>query len=165
MIKIIRIFFIFSVFTLASTSSFAEKKAWLAVLSASDGVITESSKNEYSLILHNMDDDTILFTDRPDRETKLMSSRQFITGFDKMFSGSPPNAALIHNKKEEASKGTGGNKPVIVTLNRVELVGEDTIKFTITTEANNPPLTLGKVEGVKLFIDQSWYCKNYGPFC
>ncbi|WP_299008658.1 hypothetical protein [uncultured Shewanella sp.] len=153
MIKVFRMFFIFIMFVFVSTASYAEQQSWLAVLSASDGVITKSSKNEYCLIVHNMENDTVLFTSRPDRETKLISSREFIANFDKIFSGSMPNAALVHNKDEEALKGKNGNKPVIVTLNQVKSVDENTTKFIITTEAENPKLTLGKIYGVKLFID------------
>ncbi|WP_299004897.1 hypothetical protein [uncultured Shewanella sp.] len=73
-----------------------QHKNWLAVLNANEGKLTPTqTENEYRLTLTHFNDHTILFTDRPYRETRLITTNAFITHFKQAFSDSSQCSARL----------------------------------------------------------------------
>ena len=128
-----------------------QHKNWLAVLNANEGVLTQKKANHYTLTLHHFNTNTILFTDRPDRETQSITTQAFIRQFNEIFADSRPNAALTYDKVQHDNSSK--NQSVIVTLTNAKLLNETSIEFTFTLEENSNSPKLGTVKEVHIFID------------
>ena len=76
---------------------------FLAIHHAQSGSLSEINATTYSLELKDISDKTILFSDRPDRIVKSISTSDFIenwsTGVDS-FAVDIPNAVIVVNDKE-----------------------------------------------------------------
>ncbi|WP_299494580.1 hypothetical protein [uncultured Shewanella sp.] len=193
MLNKINILLIFSViFALITFYGYAEKRAlmvaaeqkktWLVVLSADQGVLIPSNlMNHYTLVLHDIDPDLVLFTDRPNRDTRLAKTEQFIEAFEAIFSLSAPNAALIHtaehsqlekspqlekslqrDKSHQHDKSPQpelrstvpySNRPAIVILKQAKWLNDNSLQFSLVAQQGAHPLRLGKLDEVRLFID------------
>ena len=98
---------------------------------AQSGSISEINETIYSLELNDVSDKTILFTDRPDRIVKSISTSNFIanwsTGEDS-FAVDTPNAVLVVDKQE------GKNQEIVMVelFNPIYDQDKKTIKYDIT---------------------------------
>ena len=77
---------------------------FFAIQHAQSGSISEINETTYSLELNDVSDKTILFSDRPDRIVKSVSTTDFIgnwsTGEDS-FAVDAPNAVLVVDEKQQ----------------------------------------------------------------
>ncbi|MDX1373830.1 MAG: hypothetical protein R3321_15250 [Nitrososphaeraceae archaeon] len=102
-----------SVFVIAATSStvYAQEEnttdnvpEFFAIQHAQSGSISEINETAYSLELNDISDKIILFSDRPDRIVKSISTSDFIgnwsTGEDS-FALDAPNAVLVVDEKDK----------------------------------------------------------------
>ena len=76
---------------------------FFAIQHAQSGSLSEINETAYSLELNEMSDKTILFSDRPDRIVKSISTSGFIGNWsigEDSFAVDPPNAVLVVDEKE-----------------------------------------------------------------
>ena len=91
-----------SVYAQENMTDLKEPK-FFAIQHANSGSLSEINETAYSLELNDVSDKTILFSDRPDRIVKSISTLDFIgnwsTGEDN-FAVDPPNAVLVVDEQE-----------------------------------------------------------------
>jgi hypothetical protein len=58
-----------------------------------------SGDNAYSLVLEGIDAHTVIFADRPVREAGVITTGEFVDGWDEAFGDDPPNAALVEHDR------------------------------------------------------------------
>ena len=76
---------------------------FFAIQHANSGSISEINETAYSLELNDVSDKTILFSDRPDRVVKSMSTSNFIGNWslgEDSFEVDTPNAVLVVDEQE-----------------------------------------------------------------
>ena len=124
---------------------------FFAIQHANSGSISEINETAYSLELNDVSDKTILFSDRPDRIVKSVSTLDFIgnwsTGEDS-FAVDAPNAVLVVDETE------GKQDVAIVELfNPVYDSEKKVLKYEVTTN-NATSIELPKEFGqTTLIID------------
>ena len=88
----------------AQENTESEEPKFFAIQHAQSGSISKINETAYSLELNDVSDKTILFSDRPDRIVKLISTSDFVgewsTGEDN-FGVDVPNAVLVVDEQEE----------------------------------------------------------------
>ena len=102
---------------------------FFAIQHASSGSISEINETTYSLELNDISDKTILFSERPDRIVKSVSTSDFVgnwsTGIDS-FVADAPNAVLVVDEQ----KGIQDIR-IIELFNPVYDSGKKTLKYNI----------------------------------
>lgn len=139
--------------------------SWLFSHTASSGTLSETVDGDYTLTLSGIDPHVMAFTDRPARDSAVVSTRQFIEEWPSLFADSPPNAVLVQHDVE------GNTDSVVLTITNPRLtdsadpldVGTLTFDATIISAehpANLKRLTRGihtippaNFAAVSLFID------------
>ena len=114
---------------------------FFAIQHAQSGSLSEINETTYSLELNDVSDKTILFTDRPDRIVKSISTSNFIGNWSKgedSFAADAPNAVLVVDKQE------GKNQEMVI----VEL-------FNPVTDVDNKALKYNIIQDSPVFIDLS----------
>ena len=106
---------------------------FMSIQTTKSGSISQINETAYTIELNNVANETILFSGRPDRVVKTVSTSDFIgnwtTGQDS-FSLNPPNDVLI---VEDAL--TGELKTFIVeSFNPVYDMNTDTLTYTVVAE-------------------------------
>lgn len=82
----------------------SQEPEFISIQNAQSGSISEISTNTYLLKLNDVSDKTILFSDRPDRIVKSVSTENFVDTWNigaDSFTLDPPNAVLIVDELEE----------------------------------------------------------------
>ncbi|MGD1837809.1 MAG: hypothetical protein ACPKPY_07100, partial [Nitrososphaeraceae archaeon] len=86
-----------------NTTTSEELIKFFAIQHAQSGSISEINETVYSLELNDVSDKTILFSDRPDRIVKSISTTDFIGNWsvgEDSFAVDPPNAVLVVDERE-----------------------------------------------------------------
>ena len=132
---------------------------FFAIQHAQSGSISEINETAYSLELNDVYDNTILFSDRPDRIVTSVGTTDFLckwsTGEDS-FAVDAPNAVLVVDEIE------GKQDVVIVELfNPIYDVNEKTLKYEITPDNATSIDLPSEFIQITLFID----CLHNLPSC
>ena len=127
-----------------------EEPKFFAIQHAQSGSISEINETAYSLELNDVSDKTILFSDRPDRIVKSMSTSDFIGNWSigaDSYKMDAPNAVLVIDDQEEQDI-------VIVELfNPVYDSNNQTLKYEITPDNTTSIDLLNEFGQTTLVID------------
>ena len=119
---------------------------WLLVHSSTSAKIVTTSDDGSLLTLSQPDNSVLMFTDRPERRTALISVHEMMSDWDAWFAGDPPNAAL--------SDGSEDPNFVVMTLSNPRRLANKDLQFNITVDTNEPMNLVSDATGeVHLFID------------
>jgi hypothetical protein len=127
--------------------------SWLFALDAGSGSVDGST-----LTLSEVGDEVLLFSDRPQRRVSRLSLAEFVSDWDLLFAGSPPDAAIAW-----AANSSRADAAVELTD---PLLDADDLSFTVTPLHEVPErvdsLVTGSIDelpetlsAVDLFIDSS----------
>ncbi len=118
-----------------------------------------------TLTLTETDPATVVFTDRPDRDTGRFSTEWVLQSWDdKLFTGDPPNATVVVSDAAEEQDA------MVVELGTPTYTKDATVTFPVTPV--DGPVVGGQgrdadaklpatFEDVAVFIDgPNWYCLN-----
>jgi hypothetical protein len=86
------------------TGTNIESPQFLAIQHAQSGTISDINSTSYTLQLNDLADETILFSDRPNRIVVTETTRDFVgnwTSGEDSFQVDPPNAALVLTDDQE----------------------------------------------------------------
>ncbi len=121
--------------------------------------MTANSDGTYTLTLSGADAHSVAFTDRPNRDTAVMSTADLVAAWPVMFADSDPNAVLVEHEPAQAADS------MVVELSDPALAGDslsftakvledeevtDNLKQIANVLHDDVPSTLSKVS---LFID------------
>lgn len=127
----------------------SKEPEFLSIQQAQSGLISEINATTYSLQLNDISDNTILFSDRPDRIVTSIRTDDFIgnwtLGADS-FSVDAPNAALVVHEKE------GQEVKIVELFNPVLDKENKTLKYEIRT-GNATSISLDEFGLSTLVID------------
>ena len=135
---------------------------FLAIQHAQSGSISEINETAYSLKLNDVSDKTILFSDRPDRIVKSVSTVNFIgnwsTGEDS-FAVDAPNAVLIFDETE-------GKQDVVIIELYIPIyeVDKKILKYDVTLDNANF-IDLQSGFGQTTLVIDGYRCGNDGTLC
>ena len=108
-----------------------EAPEFFAILHAQSGSIIEINETTYSLELNDVLDKTILFSDRPDRIVKSVTTSDFIgnwsTGEDS-FAVDAPNAVLVVDEKDKQ------DNTIIELFNPIYDSNKKALKYDVTPD-------------------------------
>jgi len=128
-----------------------DKPKFFAIQHAQSGSISEINDTAYTLELNNISDKTILFSDRPDRIVKSISTSDFIENWsvgEDSFAVDAPNVVLVVDEQE------GTQDIVIIELfNPVYNGNKKTLKFDITLDNNESIELPSEFESTTLVMD------------
>lgn len=96
---------------------------WLFSHTADEGSLIENPDGTYTLTLTGIDPHVMAFTDRPDRDSAIMSTASLVHGWRSLFATSPPNAVLVEHNAQ------GGADSVVLTLTNPRLTAPSTETF------------------------------------
>ena len=106
---------------------------FFAIQHAQSGSLSEINETAYSLELNEVSDKTILFSDRPDRIVKSISTSEFIGNWpvgEDSYAIDPPNAVLVVDEQE----GQQQDVAVIELFNPVYDSGKMILKYEATPD-------------------------------
>lgn len=131
----------------ASDSTDAETPQWLMVTNGESATIADGV-----FTLTGVDDDTLAFTDRPNRDADQWDTEEFLGGWEESFSESAPNVAVKADGFESAA-----------TFSNFRYEGENAVWDVTVLEGQNA--FPGELNDVHLFIDPitRWPCLMYPP--
>jgi len=132
---------------------------FLAIQHAESGSISENNATTYNLQLNNVSDNTILFSDRPERIVTSLSTFDYISNWtsgQNNFALDPPNTALAFENQ------TGNLDTAILELfNPVYDSDNNILKYNAATENTTSLETPIEFGQTTLVIDQmicGWIC-------
>lgn len=129
---------------------------FLAIQRAQSGSISETNATTYTLELSNVSNETILFSDRPERIVTSVSTSDFIgswtTGPDS-FAVDAPNDALIVEDIQSGQLETG----VIESFDPIYDANTNTLTYTITAE-NGTSIDLPGEFGQSVLVTDVFAC-------
>jgi uncharacterized protein YjbI with pentapeptide repeats len=127
----------------SAASAEAEHISWLFSHSA-DGARLEpaAGADRYTLVLDGVDAHTIMFSDRPVRDTRVLDTSSFVESWDSAFGDDPPNAVIVEHEPDGAADS------IVAVLEDPELNGR-TLTYRVRLLADeNHPERLSAVTGV-----------------
>ena len=135
---------------------------FFAIQHAQSGSISEINATAYSLQLNDVSDKTIVFSDRPDRIVKSISTVDFIGNWsigDDSFAVDAPNAALVVDEQE-------GKQDVAI----IELFSQifDSNKKVLKYEMipyNATTIYISSNFGQTTLVIDGWRCSDGDPSC
>ncbi|MEM9242507.1 MAG: hypothetical protein AAGA27_00425 [Pseudomonadota bacterium] len=130
-----------------------QQKSWLLVLHAHQGKIEQRDDGMY-LILNQVSEDMVAFTDRPDRDYKTVKTHNIVTNWQKLFakdSGGDPNAVVTH---AELTSMSGSVLPEGLILGKPQMA-HNTVTFKVATlDQEKHSFEIGKTyKDINVFID------------
>lgn len=106
--------------------------SWLFSHTARSGTLLETSDGYYTLTLSGIDPHVMAFTDRPVRDSSIVSARQFIEQWPTLFADTPPNAVLVQHDVE----GNADSVVLTITNPRLENSTDPSDAGTLTFDAS-----------------------------
>jgi len=109
----------------------AEIPKFFAIQHAQSGLLSQTNETAYSLELNDVSDKTILFSDRPDRIVKSISTYDFIGNWSvgqNSFSVDIPNAVLIVDELDKQ------DNTIVELFNPVYDANKKTLKYDVTAD-------------------------------
>ena len=101
-----------------------QNPSWLFSHTASAGSLVKKSDGGYTLTLTGIDPHVMAFTDRPVRDSVILSAAQLIEQWPALFADSPPNAVLVEHNP------SGNTDSVVLTLTNPRLTTPATASAT-----------------------------------
>lgn len=106
----------------AASASSPESAQWLFALQSKSGSFTGSGDNR-KLLLNDVDQQLVAFTDHPHRQVRTLTASQLVTSWNSAFGTDPPNAAITLDNAPTAADA------VVVELGAPTKVGERSLAF------------------------------------
>ena len=135
---------------------------FFAIQHAQSGSLSEINETAYSLELNDVSDKTILFSDRPDRIVKSISTFDFMgnwsTGEDS-FAIDAPNAVLVVDEQERVQQDVA----IIELFSPVYDSDKKTLKYDMTPDNATSIDLPSEFEQTTIVIDNS--CNPLDPRC
>ena len=120
-----------SVYAQENTTSTEPK--FFAIQHAQSGSLSEINETAYTLELNDVSDKTILFSDRPDRIVKSISTFDFIGNWssgDDSFAVNAPNTVLVIDEQD----GVQQDVAIVELFNPIYDTEKKTLKYEIITD-------------------------------
>jgi len=95
-------------------------------------ILTGDKSKSYQLVLNNVSDNTILFSDRPDRIVKSISTSEFIENWSTdvdSFAVDAPNAVLVVDEIEGQQDTT-----IVELFNPIYDIDKNSVKYQVTQD-------------------------------
>lgn len=102
-----------------------EAPSWLFSHTADGGTLTSNGDGTYALTMSGIDPKVMAFTDRPDRQTAILTAQDLVDTWPSMFADSAPNAVLVEHDP------SGETDSLVVVLTDPALDGS-TMTYTAT---------------------------------
>jgi len=145
--KIIIFTLLACLFTVAQAANQPVKRSYLLVITAKNGAILKGPALHSKLILTNLHQHALWFTDRPFRKAGVMPLKDFVANWQAYFKDDSPNAALAH---ADLMDSQGGTQPVVLELEK-PFYHHGQLTFSIKSLSGQ--LKDRKLTDVDLFID------------
>lgn len=140
-----------------------DSPSWLFSHTANGGTLTADGDGTHSLTLTGIDANVMAFTDRPDRQTAILTAQDLVDAWPSMFADSAPNAVLVEHAP------TGDTDSLVVVLSDPRLDGS-TMTYTaeILADENHPSSVKGMVGAPHAvppatFADASLFIDDVSP--
>lgn len=155
--------------TQSGSDAAATEPSWLLSQTAETGTMTPNGDGTYQLVLDGVDPNVVAFTDRPDRDTAIMSVQNLASSWATMFASSAPNAVLVeHAPTGEANtvvvelfdpkvNGNSMSYTAVVLFDENQTMAPDGFGMGMTQHVEPP----ASFEFASLFIDSiyaKWAC-------
>lgn len=101
-----------------------DSPAWLFSHTADGGTLTSNGDGTYALTMSGIDPKVMAFTDRPDRQTAILTAQDLVDAWPSMFADSAPNAVLVEHDP------SGDTDSLVVVLTDPRLDG-GTLSYTV----------------------------------
>jgi hypothetical protein len=101
-----------------------ESPSWLFSHTADGGTLTANGDGTYALTLSGIDPNVMAFTDRPDRQTAILTAQDLVEAWPSMFADSAPNAVLVEHDP------AGDTDSLVIVLTDPALDGS-TVTYTV----------------------------------
>ena len=118
----------------SSNSPSPASASWLYSTTSDRGTLKETGDGGYKLTLFGVDEHTIAFADRPDRDVEVIATGEFVAQWEKMFAGDSPNAVLVEHDARGATDSL-----VVVLRDPVYDAKADTLTYAVTVTADEVP--------------------------
>lgn len=116
-----------------------ESPSWLFSHTADGGTLTANGDGTYALTLSGVDPNVMAFTDRPDRQTAILTAQDLVQAWPSMFADAAPNAVLVEHAP------TGDTDSLVLVLSDPQVDGTTmTYTATILEDEDHP----SSVEGI-----------------
>ena len=117
-----------------------DSPTWLFSHTSDGGTLTPTGDDDtYTLTLTGIDPNVMAFTDRPDRQTAILTAQELVDAWPSMFADSAPNAVLVEHDP------TGDTDSLVVVLTDPRVDGATmTYTATILEDEDHP----AEVEGI-----------------
>ncbi len=116
-----------------------DSPSWLFSHTADGGTLTANGDGTYALTLTDIDPNVMAFTDRPDRQTAILSAQDLVQAWPSMFADSAPNAVLVEHDP------SGDTDSLVVVLTDPVLDGST---MTYTAEILEDEAHPSSIEGI-----------------
>lgn len=123
----------------AAVDDTASSPSWLFSHTADAGTLTPEADGTYTLTMDDIDPKVMGFTDRPDRQTMILSAEDLVEAWPTMFADSAPNAVLVEHEP------SGETDSLVVVLSDPRLDGST---MTYTAEILEDEAHPSSVEGI-----------------
>ncbi|WP_298771112.1 hypothetical protein [uncultured Shewanella sp.] len=134
----------------STKASSHEQKQWLFVLGADKGrIIKTKNKGIYELSLTDIDKGVIAITPPLFRDSKIVTSTQFLKDFDHIFSKRKPNAVLTYSGLLTGKK----SPPITIVIQSVTVIPDFKVLLSLHPLSPNTEIPKRDIREVKLFID------------
>jgi len=137
-------------------STVSEEPKFFFIQHANSGGISEINSTVYSLELNNVSDKTIMFSDRPERIVKSMSTLDFIGNWsvgEDSYAIDSPNAVLVVDESEKQDTA------ILKLFKPVYDMDKKTLKYA-TTPDNATSIELLKEFGQGTIVIDQKVCSN-----
>lgn len=114
--------------------------SWLFSQTSNSGSLQDMGDGTVVLTLNDIDAHTIGFTDRPDRDSAILMTKDFVESWPTMFADSAPNAVLVEHRPDSEANS------VILTLENPTLAGS-TLTFDAIVLNEEVPQSVAKHAG------------------
>ena len=144
----------------ATTATPDDQPSWLLTQTAKFGTMTPNADGTYELVMQGVDPEVVAFTDRPFRDTGLLTTQQMVNSWGKAFADAAPNGVLVAHHIGQPADSTvvelfnprvdGTTMTYTVRVLADENTSKNIVGDTTTTAVPTPPATFALAS---LFID------------
>jgi len=125
---------------LALSNQQDETPSWLFSQTSDSGSLRDQGDGTFVLILNDIDAHTIGFTDRPNRDSAIIATKDFVEAWPNLFADSAPNAVLVEHQPDGAANS------IVLTLETPTLA-ESTLTFEAVLLTEEVPQSVAEHAG------------------
>lgn len=114
--------------------------SWLFSQTSDSGSLQDQGDGTFVLTLNGIDAHTIGFTDRPDRDSSIIATKDFVEAWPSLFADSAPNAVLVEHQPDGAANS------IVLTLETPTLA-ESTLTFEAVLLTEEVPQSVAEHAG------------------